>query len=376
MLTLTAASTGPIVETLLFGTELYKSLLPRFIKLVQSKSDRFLNYDPAFLLRSYAYEAPVANGITYCEICNFFELIPPEEEWHDGAIVIDVASKPFARASGTTNWQRTCSAGFTALDQSGRISGNESLIRVVNATVKDYRLHLSLQTAKYHDQAHSNLILDFDRDNPAKYSPLRSQLHDHYGESLPSFNDRRLANTLGVAALIFYKSDGQWIPYIVRRVKKIGVFPGGLHCTSSGAAKWPISANPKTLVNFATKHMLSEIEEEVGLEPKHLVDFRPLSLCREMARGGKPQIFYAGFTLLNRDSLAKRRKEARNVIKATNQWQEIERDRWFRSADIVVSPSRLRTRIGKWGLTLEGAASLHFGLRYAQARLPHLNSLH
>ena len=366
-----APSPEVVISGLTVATHLYVALQPKLHQLVQAKSDRFLNYDPGFLLESYAGERPVANGITYAEICNFFELVPPDRVWDDANVVIHTLGKPFSRANGKASWQKAAGAGFTALLQSGRIKANESAIRVSSAGMKDHCLHLSVQRAGYHDQAYSNLVLDFDRQEPAVHSSLRSQLRAQYGEYLPPLDDRRLANTLGIAMLVLYRSDGQWIPYMVRRLRKIGVFPGGIHCTASGVAKWPKRAS--TLSDLATDHMLSELEEEVGLKPEDLIDFRPVSMCREMARGGKPQLFFGALTLLDRSALADRRKHAVNVIKATKQWPEIERDRWFRSADVVFTPRSLQTRIGKWGLTLEGAASLHFGVRYAQARLPHLS---
>lgn len=359
-------------QSIKFLVDLYDMLKPKFGELVEAKSDRFLNYDPGFLIDKYAGETAVSSGIAYSQICDFSQLVSWQDDWSDDAVVVNVANKPFSRSIGNGKWQKTSSAGFTALHDSGRISGNEDTIRVSTAQVDHGKLLLSLQKATYYDQAHSNLILDFDRLNPIPHDSLRSQLETQFDKRLPPLKDPRLANTLGVATLLFYESKNQWVPYIVRRVKKIGVFPGGLHCTASGVAKWPQNDTEKTFFNFATNHMLSEIEEEVGLKPEDLIDFRPLSLCREMARGGKPQLFFAGFTRLSRTTLTERRKHARKVLKATNQWQEIERDRWFRSADVVLTPSRLWTRLGKWGLTLEGAASLHFCVQYAKARAAHV----
>jgi hypothetical protein len=362
-----------VASGLEYVTKLYKALAPAFHKLVQSRSDRFLNYDPGFLFDSYPGERPIVNGVAYTEICDFCKLAPPSEAWDDKAVVIRTARAPFSRSSGAANWQGTSAAGYTALRDSGRIGSDELTIRVFDTRVAQRRLYLRVQRATYHDQAHSNLILDFDRDKPGAYPSLRSQLLARDSGHLPRLGDRRLANTLGVAALVFYTSNGQWIPYMVRRVKKVGVFPGGLHCTASGVAKWPPAPDNKTLSNFATEHMLYEIEEEVGLKGEDLIDLRPLALCREMARGGKPQLFYGGFTLLDRQALRQRRKHAHEVISETNQWAEIERDRWFRSADVVPSPHKLPARLGRWGLTLEAAASLHLGIRYAKARVPHLN---
>jgi hypothetical protein len=118
--------------------------------------------------------------------------------------------------------------------------------------------------------------------------------------------------------------------------------------------------------------MYEELEEEVGLQRAEILDLRPMGLCREMARGGKPQIFYSGLTLLDRQALADRRRKASKIIGATTRIPEIERDRWYRSADVVMTPSALRSKTGKWGITLEAAGSLHYGVKYLKGRLPHV----
>src|SRR5258708_10342922 len=313
-----------IVSGLTLAAKLYNALAPNFGRLVRSKSDRFLNYDPEFLLRCYAHEDPVSNGITYAEVCDFAGLTPSNRDWNDSSVIITVAKNPFSLSSGKAGWQETSSAAFTELVRSGRISGNDSAIRVSRAKTELGTLDLRVQRATYHDQARSNLVLDFDQEDPGRYASLRSQLQVQYDHGLPDLNDRRLANTLGVAALLFYKSEGEWVPYIVRRVKRVAVFPGGWHCTASGVAKWPVHSPLATLEIFATRHMLLEIDEEVGLSRQDLIELRPLAFCREMSRGGKPQLIYGGFTGLDRKALAEHRKHARKVIEATNQWQEIE----------------------------------------------------
>lgn len=371
--------TGPspenIAACLTILAALYNLGKMGYPKLVKPKNDRFLDYDPGHLTKTYAGEHAVADGLTYTEICDFSKLISYDKAWNETAVEIRIANGRFIRSNGTKDWQETSSAGFTALLESGRIGSSEPAIRVSSAVVKQGRLNLALQEATYHDQAHSNLILDFDRDSPAKYRSLRSQLVPSRDQCLPKLSDRRLANTLGVAALIFYKHGDQWIQYIVRRVDNLAVFTGGMHCTASGVARWPENPNVRTLDNFATDHMFKEIEEEVGLQPTDIIELRPLALCREMARGGKPQLFYGGFTRLKRDALKERRIHARKYLKANQQVQEIARDRLGRPADVVLTPSELNVRTGKLGLTLEGAAALHYGIRYALARLPHLRAL-
>ncbi len=344
--------------------KLYDVLQPRFAKIVESKSDRYLNYDPAFLLDAYAAEQPIAQGLTYTQVCDFGDLVPLDRAWDDSVVRIKVRKGVFNRRAGTSQWQKTSASAFATRVKAGRTRFNEPCIRVTSIKCSACTVDITVQRASYHDQAFTNLVLDFDRKAPSSFVSLRTQLAAQYGDCLPPLNDGRLASTLGVAALIFYWGRGNWVPYIVRRVKKIGVFPAALHCTASGVAKWPSEGREPTLYRYATEQMLDELKEEVGLLPEDLLDLRPMAICREMARGGKPQIFYVGLTLLDRKALKIRRAKAQDAIAATTRLQELEKDRWLRSADVVMAPSALRSRVTQWGLTLEGAASFHYGVQY------------
>lgn len=364
------------LQAITYTKELYDSFKPLFDKIVVTKSDQYLNYDPSFLLRKYAGEKPISQGLTYAQLCEFSDLVPLDQPWDDTTVRIKVQKGDFHRTLGTSQWQEVSAAAFTARKAAGRTRTNEPCIRVSKVKHSGGMLHITVQRAHYYDQAMTNLVLDFDRRNPSSYVSLRTQLDAKYDNHLPPLKDGRLANTLGIATLIFYWGQkGTWVPYIVRRVKKIGVFPGGLHCTASGVAIWPDGKGESTLQRYATEHMLAELDEEVGLKPDDISDLRPIAICREMARGGKPQIFYAGLTMLNRKELRERRIKANKIIKATTRMQELERDRWLRSADVVMTPSKLKLNSGRWGLTLEGAASLHYGVRYLESIGPYLKKL-
>jgi len=353
---------------------LWKDLNPKLMTLVEAKSDRYLNYDPSELLSCYAAEKSLSTGITYTEMVDFSSVCPYKTAWHDGAIDLSGSRAPFVRDEGMDHWSEVSAAAFTARRAEGITRQNEDAIRLIEATFtknNPKRLMLKVQKATYHDQAKSNLVLDFDRDSPGKYLTLRKQIASQYGSRLPPLSDSRLANTIGVAALIFYWNGKDLVPYIVRRVQKIGVFPGGLHCTASGVAKWPTGPMAPTFKDL-TDHMFDELEEEVGLKREDIVELRPMALCREMARGGKPQIFYVGVTMLGRNKLKEKRIHATDVVRVTTKIPEIERDRWYRNADVVMTPSALSKKLGKWGLTLEAAGSLHYGVKYLEKRLPFL----
>jgi len=360
------------LEGLKAAKEFCEAVSPHLAGLIRSPSDRFLNYDPAFLLRdAYSRERSIDNGgIPYTEICDFSKLVELKDAWDDTKVELQVKGK-FIRDTGGTLWQPACSAGFTALRDSKRILANEETIRVSKADInynekkEPKSLSLTLEKATYFDLAHSNLILDFDRDKPNSHTSLRTQLlsQRECDCRLPPLDEPRLANTLGIACLLFYWERNAWIPYLVKRVRDLAVFPGGVHCTASGVASWPEKPETETLENFVTKHMLAELDEEVGLKPEDLIDFRPVSLCREMARGGKPQLFYSGFIYPDRTRyiLRERRKNAASKVKLP----EVERDGWWSSADVVLHPNGPMEQIHTIQFTHEGAASLFLGYRYA-----------
>lgn len=326
--------------------------------LIAPKKDPFLKYDSNDLLRIYAEETTVAPYIPYTELACLYPNKPK--------INIAVAARKFALKFPDDEWTRLSNLAYAQLEQSKRIRDNESTIRLQKIAVNDH-ITLNLQQASYMDQCRSNLVLDWQdvsRDNQS----LRTLSTARYGRKLPPLDDKSLANTIGIAALIFYRENGELVPYLVKRTKKVGVFPGGVHCTSSGVAKWPGDNADLDFETFFTEHMFSEIHEEVGLLPEDIDELVPLAICRELGRGGKPQIFYAGFTSLTREQLTEKRTRAQNTIKVTKMWPEIEQEKWYHS-EIVLKSSDLIESVQKYKITLEGAAALFYGNQYLKAHV-------
>jgi hypothetical protein len=317
----------------------------------------------------YNKEQPILDGLAYTPLYDFTTSTSSSPE---AALVVESENHFLNLDQGDTAWQQTSQAGYAALFKTRRIKENEDIVRVELADARKGRLMLRVRPAKYHDQARSNLILDFKGDTDEHVS-LREQLLTERAGLLPELSDERLANSLGVAVLLFYlDGDNQLVPYLVRRTSKVGVFPGGIHLTASGAARWPTASANLTLAAIASDQMLAELKEEVGLEPEHLLDFMPVAFCREMARGGKPQLFYAGITMLNREELKSKRIAAADTVQSLQQWSEIEQEDWKTSADVVLTANDVEGQISESGLTLEAAAALYFGYRYLLARVPHL----
>jgi len=224
-----------------------------------ARRDVFLNYAPAFLMTKYESEIPIAPGVPYTEICNWltteFDRIPSIGDEVD----VHVDPKRFVLAQGSETWASLRDHAFAALVQSGRISKDtdESIIRLREGCRDGERVQLKAQKAKYHDQAKSNLVLDWHHttDSVSGTVTLRDLLSARYGTKLPRLSDGRLANSVGVACLVYYKDEGDWVPYLVRRVKQVGVFPGGLHCSASGIANWPPGDRPASFDSFFVRPM-------------------------------------------------------------------------------------------------------------------------
>ena len=133
---------------------------------------------------------------------------------------------------------------------------------------------------------------------------LRDRLRADYGARLPPLDNPRLSNAIGTAVVVF---DGDGQPYLRRRAPRQCVFPGGYHRTASGETVWSKGGDFDGLF---TTHICRELEEEVGLRRADLAWLRPVALCREFLRAGKPQFFFAASTLLTKTELRDRRRAA------------------------------------------------------------------
>ncbi len=362
-------NSGNIADWMPLLTELAIMLAPKAYALIKQglsgKSDPYLNYDIDYLLASYSDETPIFGSVPYSEVV---DLLVQQEH----ALGIDVIRRPFRLKRGRRGeiWRIISDTGFEALADSERISKkrNDSVVRLTAITHIDDAPTLIVQKATYHDQARSNLILDYVAlaDNPTV--TLRMELTKKHGKRLPPLSETRLANNVGVACQLFYREGGQYVPYLVKRVSKVGVMPGGIHCSASGAAAWP----SKTTLDFDgyfTTDMCREIEEEIGCKKTDIEDMRPVALCREFLRAGKPQVFFAGITSLSRDELRERRTHASKVVEITKNWPEVERDRWYKSADVIIPTEAITQNVSKLGMTIEGIAALHYGIRYLATRI-------
>jgi len=70
---------------------------------------------------------------------------------------------------------------------------------------------------------------------------------------------------------------------------------------------------------------------------------------------------------LSKKQLIEKRVKAQKTIKDMNLWPEIEQKKWYHS-EIVLNTDELLGSIKKHKITLEGVASLYYGIKYLQRR--------
>lgn len=277
------------------------------------------NTDEQFLTNDMQNFWPFYNQKTN----DFFRGLPYTElrTWKQPESVQIVAnSERIILSEGKPEWARIREEAFHKFvnkDKNRKISDG-SAIRLNKFDGKI----LSVQRAGYFDQVRSNLILDYKSGFPT--STLRKQLNTEYGDKLPPLADLRLANTIGISALILVKTRLGYRPYIRIRTGRsvtnqpLGYSTGGYHVTASGVAKWP--AEDQSVFNafhFFDDQMYEKICLDLGLpfdrlspekNPNSPLMLFPVSLAREHQRCGKPQLFYIGILDLNMKEIHELRK--------------------------------------------------------------------
>ena len=324
-------------------------------------SDPFLRQDPQADLRDYASEKPVTPYLPYVEIVNWCEQfargVKPEIE-------VKLLRGDFQLGSwgpGDGDGLREQALAY-ALKVKPKTHNGE-VVRIDDCTASGSKLWLSVQKATYFQQRQSNLALDYQyKTITGTVLTMRDLLRQQFGLSLPPLSDRRMANTLGIAALIMVREAGDLAPYLVSRSRDGAVFNQGgeWHCTASSVAKLP--RDEDRTAYFYKDSMLKELDHEVGILEHELETLEPVAFCREMTRGGKPQMFFLGVTSLDRATLAGKLAEAQSKTKAGGGVVGNTPMPRFRSPGALTDENALAMFHGK-GFTIEAAACLYYFLK-------------
>jgi len=196
---------------------------------------------------------------------------------------------------------------------------NNSCIRISewNSDTKT----ITIQPATYFDQVGTNLSIDWasgliDDDNA---STIRNTIESNENGMLPRLKNSILANTLGVAVVLINKETKEvLIPIRGSEQAIMSDGKGKFHCSASGVFElddFPIKGEKLTFDIFM-QGMKKEIKEEIGLSTDSY-KLIPLAFTRELARGGKPQLFFIAETKLDIKSIKS------SMINAINAWEFI-----------------------------------------------------
>jgi hypothetical protein len=324
-------------------------------------SDLFIRQAPRAGLLDYASETPVTPYLPYVEIANWCEQfargVQPEIE-------VKLLHGDFRLASwGPGDGDRIREQALADAKRDKPKTFDGPAVRVEDCTASGSKLLLSVRKASYFDQRKSNLALDYRyRTQTGTVLTLRDLLRQEFGTSLPPLSDRRMANTLGVAALIMVREGDDFTPYLVQRSRDVAVFDRGgeWHCTASGVAELPPGHDGTPY--FYKDSMLKELAEEVGILEHELETLEPVALCREMTRGGKPQMFFLGVTSLDRAALAGKLSEAQRKTEAKGWVVENTPMPLFCSPETLTDENALALFHEK-GFTIEAAACLYYFLK-------------
>jgi len=194
---------------------------------------------------------------------------------------------------------------------SGSYENNRSA-RVVKVDADESRI--ILQEASYFDQIATNIVVDTEyRDSQhGRLDSYREGLEQPIDGRLPPLESSTLANTLGVAAVLYTEDFSHEILRVRNGKFLASMSDGGIHCSASGVFELPPWAERANTYDFDIIKYGMEIEfrTELGLEPSQY-DLYPVALCRELPRAGKPQFFFVARLRIPTDKLVLASKNAK-----------------------------------------------------------------
>ncbi len=330
----------------------------------ESKYGKFLIEDVFYLRSKYRKEQLVYRNIPYVELVSFVNRALSGEAYE---LKINANNKLFRCTEFLDkSIEQIREIAFTEFKADRKITHDGTVMRLDAVTDDGVTTNLDIQRAKYSSQAHSNLIVDYKFEDESIFS-IREHLLKEFENKLPPLDDTRLANTLGVAILVFYRDGETLTPFFVPRTKEPAVFNhGNWHCTASGAAEWPddFDGTDKSFESFILDDLYNELYEEVGLLAEDLTNVVPLAICRELVRAGKPQLFFIGFTELGYEALVAKMNAARNTVMPNAEPTEVYRMPFFRFPKKMDTTQKIASEFEHGGFTSEGAASLFYALQF------------
>lgn len=259
----------------------------------------------------------------------------------DAAVALFKEMKKLRFLDESQQWENNVALRIDSIDPSGKIS---------------------CRKARYFDQVATNLTVDWASGLLSDgWYTIRSGIERPENGKLRPLNESNLANTLGVAVMLYERDLS---PILRIRSASLASIPKrGLHCTASGVHEID-DAQRAGLFDFSIlrQGMVKEIKHEIGLD-EHEYDLFPVAFARELPRCGKPQLFFAAIARVASQRI-------REAIASADEAHEFVED---------LSPAQLSTYGDSTALserfTYEGWACLRFAERFIEANQPYLQSL-
>lgn len=200
---------------------------------------------------------------------------------------------------------------------------NSNCPRVSDVVITRNGPLIDIQKATYYDQVATNLSLDYKHKTEIKEILGTEKVRDWdvlqsgvKKGKLPPFSLSRLANTIGVAAgIITVNKTGKEVVILRKRTKSVAVNANALALPLSFALHFDISATETpsgSILDLIKSDFKHEQAEELGIDVSE-IDFsniKPLLLCRELCRGGKPQFILEMKTKYTYEELLNKIKES------------------------------------------------------------------
>ncbi len=260
-----------------------------------------LSFDLQALRLSYSNAKWIANTLPY-------ELIASSSDLADAGLDLKWEKEPFELPLPLLSHQEHMINVFVEMKRLRRnMAGkrdDQECPRILHYEASNKRL--VVQRAHYSQQVATNLSLDYELKEPlrgelgdsirkidATYALLEGKLVKKpvaEGELRP-LKESFLANTLGVCCLILCKDKKTlWRA----RSEKNAIYQNQPHVPVSFAQEIQsgAAALPRTLEELVLQDLPTEFLQETGLEYGTFISkARPIALCRDIYRAGKPQLF-------------------------------------------------------------------------------------
>ncbi|MBP6230441.1 MAG: hypothetical protein KA397_02140 [Paludibacteraceae bacterium] len=183
--------------------------------------------------------------------------------------------------------------------------GDNTCPRLKNCIVENGKLILYIEKASYYDQVATNLSLDYPLNGQESALLGANTLRewdmvqsDTPKDNLPTLESSKLANTIGVALGVIVKNkQGEKIFLTRQRTSTVAVAANKHVLPFSFSLNFEPSdftiGQEKSFFELIKPDFINEQAEELGIESDlfNFENVKPLALCRELCRGGKPQLF-------------------------------------------------------------------------------------